>query len=107
MDSFRNQNCLLLATPVPPNPEIHRDEAVITTRKALLDSVRHHFVSDVPVGIFLSGGIDSTALLALAKEAGQSDIATFSVGVAPSLSMKRKLHGGRRRILDLVTLRHG
>ena len=64
-----------------PNPEISRDEAVITTRKALLDSVRHHFVSDVPVGIFLSGGIDSTALLALAKEAGQSDIATFSVGV--------------------------
>ncbi len=64
-----------------PNPALDRNEAIEQTRAALLDSVRHHFVSDVPVGIFLSGGIDSTALLALAREAGQSDIATFSVGV--------------------------
>ena len=52
-----------------------------TTRKALLDSVDHHFVSDVPVGIFLSGGIDSTAILALARETGHDDIRTFSVAV--------------------------
>jgi len=45
--------------------EIEGEEAVHSIRTALLDSVRHHFVSDVPVGIFLSGGIDSTALLAL------------------------------------------
>ncbi|MCP5560749.1 MAG: asparagine synthase (glutamine-hydrolyzing) [Verrucomicrobiaceae bacterium] len=64
-----------------PNPAIDRNEAIAHTREALLDSVRHHFISDVPVGIFLSGGIDSTALLALAKETGRSDIATFSVGV--------------------------
>jgi 23S rRNA G2069 N7-methylase RlmK/C1962 C5-methylase RlmI len=36
----------------------------------LLDSVMAHFVSDVPVGIFLSGGIDSTVLLALATKLG-------------------------------------
>jgi asparagine synthase (glutamine-hydrolysing) len=57
----------------------HDDVAQV--REALLDSVRHHFVSDVPVGIFLSGGIDSTVLLALAREAGFSGIQTFSVGV--------------------------
>jgi asparagine synthase (glutamine-hydrolysing) len=51
------------------------------TRDALLDSVRHHFVSDVPVGVFLSGGIDSTAVLALSVAAGQQDLATFSIGV--------------------------
>lgn len=56
-------------------------EAVRVTRAALLDSVRHHFISDVPVGIFLSGGIDSTALLALAKETGQSRLNSFSLGV--------------------------
>ncbi len=56
-------------------------EAVAEVREALLDSMRAHFVSDVPVGIFLSGGIDSTALLALAKHIGQRDIATFSIGV--------------------------
>lgn len=51
------------------------------TREALLDSVRHHFVSDVPVGVFLSGGIDSTALLALANETGHRGIGSFSITV--------------------------
>lgn len=46
---------------------------------ALLDSVRHHFVSDVPVGIFLSSGIDSSALVALAREAGIGDLRTITL----------------------------
>ncbi|GEP43521.1 asparagine synthase (glutamine-hydrolyzing) [Brevifollis gellanilyticus] len=50
-------------------------------REALIDSVRHHFVSDVPVGVFLSGGIDSTAILALANEAGHRGISSFSITV--------------------------
>ena len=37
-------------------------------RQAMLDSVRHHMVADVPVGIFLSAGIDSGALLGLMAE---------------------------------------
>lgn len=49
--------------------------------EALLDSVLHHFVSDVPVGVFLSGGIDSTAILALANEAGHRGIGSFSITV--------------------------
>ena len=64
------------------HPEsIEPAEAVANVRSALLDSVHAHFVSDVPVGIFLSGGIDSTALVALAKHAGHDNIATFSIGV--------------------------
>lgn len=54
-------------------------EAVEQTRHALLDSVEHHFISDVPVGIFLSGGVDSTALVALATAAGRTDLRTFSL----------------------------
>lgn len=56
-------------------------EAVSLTRAALLDSVQHHFVSDVPVGVFLSGGIDSTVLAALALKTGVKDLRTFSIGV--------------------------
>ena len=39
-------------------------------RSALLDSVRHHLIADIPVGIFLSAGIDSSTILALATECG-------------------------------------
>ncbi|MDT7856647.1 asparagine synthase (glutamine-hydrolyzing) [Rubrivirga sp. S365] len=45
------------------------DPATIV-REALLDSVRAHLVADVPVGVFLSAGRDSTALAGLAAEAG-------------------------------------
>ena len=54
------------------------------TREALVESLRRHLVSDVPVGIFLSGGIDSTVILALTREilGPLADIRTFSIGFA-------------------------
>lgn len=48
-------------------------------RDALLDSVKHHLVSDVPVGAFLSAGIDSGALVGLMRDAGQSEIKTVTL----------------------------
>lgn len=56
-------------------------DAVQRTRAALLDSVQHHFVSDVPVGVFLSGGVDSTAILALANATEHRGCSTFSIAV--------------------------
>ena len=64
-----------------PTAALPAQEAVAATRAALLDSVSHHFVSDVPVGIFLSGGIDSTALVALSRATGQNDLRTFSMSL--------------------------
>lgn len=50
------------------------------TRAALLDSVRAHLVGDVPVGAFLSAGIDSGALVGLMRDAGAREIETVTVG---------------------------
>lgn len=51
---------------------------------ALIDSLRtavkRRMVADVPVGVLLSGGIDSSLVVALLAEAGQKDLATFSIG---------------------------
>jgi asparagine synthase (glutamine-hydrolysing) len=64
------------------NRRMTRDEALRRTRAALEESMLRHLVSDVPVGIFLSGGIDSTALLALARQqlGRQAELLTFSIG---------------------------
>jgi asparagine synthase (glutamine-hydrolysing) len=48
-------------------------------REALLDSVQHHLVADVPVGAFLSAGIDSGALVGLMRDAGRQDIQTVTL----------------------------
>lgn len=49
------------------------------TREAFLDSVRQHLIADVPVGAFLSSGIDSSSLVGLMHDAGQSDIQTVTL----------------------------
>ncbi len=47
---------------------------------ALRLAVRRRLVADVPVGCLLSGGLDSSLIVALLAEAGQSSLATFSIG---------------------------
>ncbi len=53
-------------------------------QEAVLDRLRtavvRRMVADVPVGVLLSGGLDSSLLVALLAEAGQRDLATFSIG---------------------------
>ncbi len=48
-------------------------------RDAVQDSVTAHLVADVPVGVFLSGGIDSSAILSAAVNAGASALNTYTV----------------------------
>ena len=69
-----------------PLPVRDDDEAELIEecRARLRDSVRAHLVSDVPVGVLLSGGVDSGALTALAAEESSEPVRTFSIGFEES-----------------------
>jgi asparagine synthase (glutamine-hydrolysing) len=47
---------------------------------ALMAAVKRRLVADVPVGVLLSGGLDSSLIVGLLAEAGQQDLKTFSIG---------------------------
>ncbi|HET7808024.1 MAG TPA: asparagine synthase (glutamine-hydrolyzing) [Gaiellaceae bacterium] len=68
--------------PVPVDELREDDEAELLEelRARLRDSVRAHLIADVPVGVLLSGGIDSSALAALAAQETAEPVRTFSIG---------------------------
>lgn len=56
------------------------ETATREVRSRLEEAVRSHLISDVPVGVFLSGGIDSSAIVALASLHTSGKLQTYSVG---------------------------
>jgi asparagine synthase (glutamine-hydrolysing) len=79
---------------------------------AVLESVRYHMVADVPVGAFLSAGIDSTAVVALARESGATDLQTMTLRFeeyrgrvndeAPLAALVARQYGVRHSIQELT-----
>lgn len=70
-----------------PDMTRHAEDAKLTAedwRDRVLDSLRtavkRRMVADVPVGVLLSGGVDSSLVVGLLAELGQTDLMTFSVG---------------------------
>ena len=63
----------------PPQPEAYYIQKY---RRMLEEAVSSHLMSDVPLGVFLSGGVDSSAVAALMTKIRQSPVETFSVGYA-------------------------
>ena len=55
-------------------------DAVAELKAVLTDAVRSHLVSDVPLGAFLSGGLDSSIIVGLMSETSGARVKTFSIG---------------------------
>jgi len=68
------------AVPDGPAPCASRDEFVRGLRERLDDTIRAHMAADVPVGAFLSGGLDSAVVAGLMSRATASPLKTFSIG---------------------------
>lgn len=90
--SYRKQE------PVPSE-----DEAAERVRELLADSVRARMVADVGLGVLLSGGVDSSAVAALASAASSEPVKTFSISFA-----ERSFDESRyaRRVADFLGTDH-
>ena len=60
--------------------DISEDDAVVLLQHKLKEATELHMIADVPVGVMLSGGLDSSTLLALASDTTAQPLHTFSIG---------------------------
>jgi asparagine synthase (glutamine-hydrolysing) len=82
-------------------PGASPEEWALQVREALRAAVRRRMVADVPVGVLLSGGLDSSLIVGLSAEEGQRDLKTFSIGFPSSATQD----GDEFEFSDLVAER--
>jgi asparagine synthase (glutamine-hydrolysing) len=88
------------AQPIVRNETEHREEIL----RLLRDSIRKRMMSDVPFGVFLSGGVDSSANVALMSELMSRPVDTFTVGFSDAEYLNELQSA--RRIADQFKTNH-
>jgi asparagine synthase (glutamine-hydrolysing) len=79
----------------------HPDQLASNLADVLVDAMRSHLVSDVPVLLFLSGGTDSACLAAAARKAGAQNLSAMTVGFGESEFDETELSCRTARVLDI------
>ena len=79
------------------------EDTSATLSEGLLEAMRLHLISDVPIALFLSGGVDSAALGALAKLAGANQLTALTIGFEEKSFDESE---ASRRTADLLGIPH-
>src|SRR6185295_6980031 len=97
--------------PAPAERTLKREDVVAQMDAALRESVRRQLVADVPLGAFLSGGIDSGLMVHYMAEAGGRPPETFTMAFAeaefdetPYAQMVAEAHGCRHHVLHAPSI---
>ena len=86
-----------------PDESLSTTEHLARVESALVDAVKSHLVSDVPVGVFLSGGIDSSLITAIAGKFSPEPLQTFSISF-PGSSLDEAIYA--RQVADALGTNH-
>ncbi|MCL5885139.1 MAG: asparagine synthase C-terminal domain-containing protein, partial [Deltaproteobacteria bacterium] len=89
---------------IPSVTALSFDDSVSTLRRKIAESVELQMVSEVPIGVFLSGGLDSSAVVALMRGITDGEIKTFSVGYGDFGSVSELPYA--RRVAKMFRTRH-
>lgn len=76
LEAYWSLHDSLAAAPFSGTPE----DAVLELKRLMLGSIRSQMVADVPVGAFLSGGVDSSTVVALMQSVSDRKVRTYSIG---------------------------
>ena len=92
-----------------PDPEaaaLRGEEAEERLLAHLKETVRLHLISDVPLGVFLSGGIDSSTVVAMMRAVSDGPIRTFTIGYGPEDESYNELTYAREIAQRFGTVHH-